>query len=121
MITWCNETHPDTVRESIAGFLGQNWTVLVSIDKPANDQSLQPQGFMFWFMVVTLLQDIEEGVRNTMCCAIRNMLNHISANPEGEFPYQCRNSILHFFYRERCLFMSTVYSSQAYTCYSYYI
>ena len=76
MNSWCSDAHPIAIRNSIAGFLGNNWKRL-AYGFEADSQrssSKHSNSVLFWLMLVALLQDVEEEIRNTMCKAISPML-----------------------------------------------
>lgn len=73
MATWCSDIYPDVFRLSIAGFLGKNWKHLVY--NYHSRKNGRPNFVLFWSMIISLLQDIEETVRHQMCNCITSMIN----------------------------------------------
>ena len=69
MSSWCCDLYPIAFRFSIAGFLGNNWKRLI-YDTSSPIDNVQSNSISFWSMVVLLLQDVEEEVRNAMCESI---------------------------------------------------
>lgn len=65
--TWCDETYPDLVRVAIADFIGQSWKALTQLDSQTSLQTV-------WLMTVTLVQDVDEDVRSSMCLALQDKL-----------------------------------------------
>ena len=78
MKLWCCDTYPDNVRYSIAGFLGNNWQRLVHDREPTDENTVGSNAFLFWSMIVILLQDVEESVRDRMCKSIAPLLHQTS-------------------------------------------
>lgn len=71
---WCDETSPDPVRAAIAALIGRNWDIFVSSEEKEEDNGYSIS-HLFWQMSVTLLQDVEEEVREEMCCSLSEMLS----------------------------------------------
>ena len=80
---WCDDTYPDNVRIAITYLLGNNWCLLTKLDEPVSSSS-QSCCYMFWSMVVTLLQDVDEMVRSDMCFSLKELLTQ-SQTSEGIF------------------------------------
>lgn len=80
---WCDDIYPDNVRIAITNLLGNNWYLLTKLDEPVCSSS-QSCCYMFWSMVVTLLQDVEEAVRSSMCYSLKELLIQ-SQTSEGMF------------------------------------
>ena len=88
---WCNETSPDCVRVEIAGLLGRNWSVFITLEHVAEEKDMcgDVKGCslsrLFWQMCITLLQDVEEDVREEMCSSLTEMLSSTRCHSSGMY------------------------------------
>jgi hypothetical protein len=84
---WCDDTSPDNVRVAIAKLSGLNFSCLSSINLSEPNILCS-----YWYMMIMLLQDVEEDVRMAMCLS----LSHICEDDaNGRESLMCNQFVLH--------------------------